>query len=163
PYSDNYRFALPNGFFQVIAAGLPLVRAPLSEIETTLWHRRGGVCLARLHATTPAGGILDCADDSGTFRAKAGALPQELRWGNRGNAAAAPGRRFVGPPRGNDEEQNMCGIAGVVSISGAPIPRLVASVEVLDRLIAHRGPDGHGVWIAASRQVGLAHRRLAII
>src|SRR4029077_4789805 len=57
----------------------------------------------------------------------------------------------------------MCGIAGVVSISGMPIPRLSASLELLSRLIAHRGPDGEGAWIAASRQAGLAHRRLAII
>jgi asparagine synthase (glutamine-hydrolysing) len=57
----------------------------------------------------------------------------------------------------------MCGIAGVVSISGTPIPRLNASLELLSQLIAHRGPDGEGAWIAASRQAGLAHRRLAII
>jgi asparagine synthase (glutamine-hydrolysing) len=57
----------------------------------------------------------------------------------------------------------MCGIAGVVSIGGTPIPRLNASLELLSQLIAHRGPDGEGAWIAASRQVGLAHRRLAII
>jgi asparagine synthase (glutamine-hydrolysing) len=57
----------------------------------------------------------------------------------------------------------MCGIAGVVSIGGMPIPRLNASLELLSQLIAHRGPDGEGAWIAASRQAGLAHRRLAII
>ena len=26
PYSENYRYALPNGFFQLVAAGLPIVR-----------------------------------------------------------------------------------------------------------------------------------------
>jgi asparagine synthase (glutamine-hydrolysing) len=57
----------------------------------------------------------------------------------------------------------MCGIAGVVSISGTPIPRLNASLELLSRLIAHRGPDGEGAWVVASRHAGLAHRRLAII
>jgi len=57
----------------------------------------------------------------------------------------------------------MCGIAGVVSIDGSPIPRLDASVEVLGRIIAHRGPDGHGSWICEERRAGLAHRRLAII
>ena len=36
PYSANYRYALPNGFFQVIAAGLPLVRAALPEIEAAI-------------------------------------------------------------------------------------------------------------------------------
>jgi asparagine synthase (glutamine-hydrolysing) len=29
--------------------------------------------------------------------------------------------------------------------------------------MAHRGPDGAGVWISADRRVGLGHRRLAII
>ncbi len=57
----------------------------------------------------------------------------------------------------------MCGIAGIVSIDGSPIPRLDASVELLGRIIAHRGPDGHGSWICDERRAGLAHRRLAII
>ncbi len=57
----------------------------------------------------------------------------------------------------------MCGIAGIVSLDGTPIPRLDAALETLDRLIAHRGPDGHGAWASPSRAAGLAHRRLAII
>ena len=57
----------------------------------------------------------------------------------------------------------MCGIAGIVSIDGTPVPRLDSALEVLDRLIAHRGPDGHRAWTSACRSVGLAHRRLAII
>jgi len=57
----------------------------------------------------------------------------------------------------------MCGIAGIVSIDGTPVPRLDSALEVLDRLIAHRGPDGHSAWTSACRSVGLAHRRLAII
>jgi asparagine synthase (glutamine-hydrolysing) len=57
----------------------------------------------------------------------------------------------------------MCGIAGIASIDGTPIPQLDRSLQVLDRLIAHRGPDGHGTWTSSSSRVGLAHRRLAII
>src|SRR5580700_1647668 len=57
----------------------------------------------------------------------------------------------------------MCGIAGMVSIDGMPIPRLASWLSVLDRLLAHRGPDGNGAWISPTRSVGLAHRRLAII
>ncbi len=57
----------------------------------------------------------------------------------------------------------MCGIAGVVSLDHTAVPRLEASLDTLDRLIAHRGPDGHGTWITPSRDAGLAHRRLAII
>jgi asparagine synthase (glutamine-hydrolysing) len=57
----------------------------------------------------------------------------------------------------------MCGIAGITSTDGKPIPRLDSSLAVLDRLVAHRGPDGNGAWISPTRSVGLAHRRLAII
>ncbi|MBV8132699.1 MAG: asparagine synthase (glutamine-hydrolyzing) [Alphaproteobacteria bacterium] len=57
----------------------------------------------------------------------------------------------------------MCGIAGIVSIDGAPVPLLDSALDVLDRLIAHRGPDGHSAWTSACRSVGLVHRRLAII
>jgi len=57
----------------------------------------------------------------------------------------------------------MCGIAGIVSLDGTPVPRLEAGLEVLDRMIAHRGPDGRGAWVCPSRAAGLAHRRLAII
>src|SRR4051794_29720412 len=57
----------------------------------------------------------------------------------------------------------MCGIAGIVSLSGRPVPRLDASLDLLGRMIAHRGPDGYGIWSSPSRQAGLVHRRLAII
>jgi asparagine synthase (glutamine-hydrolysing) len=57
----------------------------------------------------------------------------------------------------------MCGIAGIVSIDGTPLRDVDASLAVLDRLIAHRGPDGRGSWVSPSRNAGLAHRRLAII
>ncbi len=54
----------------------------------------------------------------------------------------------------------MCGIAGRVNYaSGAPVcPDLV---QRMCDLLAHRGPDGEGVW--CDGPVGLGHRRLAII
>lgn len=53
----------------------------------------------------------------------------------------------------------MCGFVGVRRLDGAPVgPALLTGLA--DRL-AHRGPDGHGVWVGDG--VGLAHRRLAII
>jgi asparagine synthase (glutamine-hydrolysing) len=53
----------------------------------------------------------------------------------------------------------MCGIAGFINFDGAP-----ASPDILKKMtdaIAHRGPDGQGRWL--EKQVGLGHRRLAIL
>jgi asparagine synthase (glutamine-hydrolysing) len=53
----------------------------------------------------------------------------------------------------------MCGIAGMFNLNGE-----AASSVVLRRMtdvIAHRGPDGEGYYV--DRNVGLGHRRLAII
>lgn len=53
----------------------------------------------------------------------------------------------------------MCGIAGIVTRDGSP-----PAEDLLRRMaerIAHRGPDGEGVW--TSPGAGFAHRRLAII
>ncbi|MBA2653506.1 MAG: asparagine synthase (glutamine-hydrolyzing) [Gammaproteobacteria bacterium] len=57
----------------------------------------------------------------------------------------------------------MCGIAGIVSLSKNPIKDLNTKLKVMNKLIAHRGPDDAGVWIEATQQAGLAHRRLSII
>jgi glycosyltransferase involved in cell wall biosynthesis len=80
PYSENYRHALPNGFFQIIAAGLPIVRAPLPEIEAIIGHRPVGVCLARLDPVTLAQAIVRCAHDVESHGANAAALARELCW-----------------------------------------------------------------------------------
>jgi asparagine synthase (glutamine-hydrolysing) len=57
----------------------------------------------------------------------------------------------------------MCGIAGIVSIDGRGVPRLDASVALLGRMLAHRGPDGCGAWTDPEGRAGFAHRRLAVI
>ncbi|MFA7602981.1 MAG: XrtA/PEP-CTERM system amidotransferase [Novosphingobium sp.] len=54
----------------------------------------------------------------------------------------------------------MCGIAGIFHLS-TPKPVDPARVERMCDAMAHRGPDGHGVWTAPG--VGLGHRRLSII
>src|SRR5471030_1318513 len=54
----------------------------------------------------------------------------------------------------------MCGIAGVMRHDGAITPDPSAA---LSDALAHRGPDGHGAWRSAARDVVLVHRRLAII
>src|SRR5881394_4049126 len=53
----------------------------------------------------------------------------------------------------------MCGIAGLVDPSGAPVER--ALVEAMTRTLAARGPDGQGWW--GGPGVGLGHRRLRVI
>ena len=53
----------------------------------------------------------------------------------------------------------MCGIAGILSPDrSVPVPE---RLQRLSAAIAHRGPDGVGIW--SSPGVGLVHRRLAII
>jgi len=54
----------------------------------------------------------------------------------------------------------MCGIAGLY-YPLTPKPVDPARVTGMTDVIAHRGPDGSGVWTAPG--VGLGHRRLAII
>src|SRR2546423_4587930 len=59
----------------------------------------------------------------------------------------------------------MCGFAGVIAWD----ERYAASRETLSAMsacIAHRGPDGEGIWVSDSSSpaaCGLAHRRLAVI
>ena len=54
----------------------------------------------------------------------------------------------------------MCGIAGIFHC-GTIKPVDPARVERMSNALAHRGPDGSGVWTAPG--VGLGHRRLSII
>jgi asparagine synthase (glutamine-hydrolysing) len=54
----------------------------------------------------------------------------------------------------------MCGIAGIFH-PDVPKPVDPARVEAMTEILAHRGPDGSGIWTAPG--VGLGHRRLAIV
>lgn len=56
----------------------------------------------------------------------------------------------------------MCGIAGVFSLH----PTVKPSVDLVKKMtdvIAHRGPDGEGMWVGGKENVILGHRRLSII
>ncbi|MGF1530278.1 MAG: asparagine synthase (glutamine-hydrolyzing) [Puniceicoccaceae bacterium] len=57
----------------------------------------------------------------------------------------------------------MCGIAGAIHLKGQKIPDLEHSLDLLSRLIQHRGPDGQGRWSNPDHSAGLAHRRLSVI
>jgi asparagine synthase (glutamine-hydrolysing) len=54
----------------------------------------------------------------------------------------------------------MCGIAGVVRLDGPIAPDPCAA---LGAALAHRGPDGFGVWRSPAANALLVHTRLAII
>jgi asparagine synthase (glutamine-hydrolysing) len=56
----------------------------------------------------------------------------------------------------------MCGIAGFI-FPGVAADEARASALSMARALAHRGPDGEGVWVDAEVGVALAHRRLAIV
>lgn len=54
----------------------------------------------------------------------------------------------------------MCGIVSVFSpAGGVDKNKLLPAMGAL----AHRGPDGEGVWFSKNKNVGLGHRRLSII
>ena len=55
----------------------------------------------------------------------------------------------------------MCGIAGIISPHQSDIN--IQKLKIMSDTLAHRGPDGEGVWISPKTSAGLAHRRLAII
>ena len=54
----------------------------------------------------------------------------------------------------------MCGIAGIFTFA-KPVSQHV--ITNMTDSIAHRGPDGSGLWINTQANVGLGHRRLSII
>ena len=54
----------------------------------------------------------------------------------------------------------MCGIVGWVS----PAPAVDrGTLARMADVLAHRGPDGRGVYVSGDSRVGLGHRRLSII
>lgn len=53
----------------------------------------------------------------------------------------------------------MCGIVGVFNLNKEPV--VLQKVQEMASLIAHRGPDGEGIYV--KDHIGLAHRRLAIL
>ncbi|MHC1753259.1 asparagine synthase (glutamine-hydrolyzing) [Humidesulfovibrio sp.] len=53
----------------------------------------------------------------------------------------------------------MCGICGIINLDGKPAERSL--LEAMSETLAHRGPDGHGVFTCGP--LALGHRRLAIL
>ncbi len=57
----------------------------------------------------------------------------------------------------------MCGITGIAAFADSAPPVDPALLARMTETLAHRGPDGHGLWCAPDGRVGLGHRRLSII
>lgn len=55
----------------------------------------------------------------------------------------------------------MCGISGIYQFNNTIASS--ADIEKLTTAIAHRGPDGQGIWVAPNGKIALGHRRLAIL
>lgn len=57
----------------------------------------------------------------------------------------------------------MCGIGGIVGLHGPLSEADQSHKAVFDELLAHRGPDGSGVWCSRSQYAQFFHYRLAVI
>lgn len=57
----------------------------------------------------------------------------------------------------------MCGIVGTLSLDPAGHRVTEAAIVAMRDTMAHRGPDGAGVWVDETGRIGLGHRRLSII
>jgi asparagine synthase (glutamine-hydrolysing) len=57
----------------------------------------------------------------------------------------------------------MCGIVGTLAFESSNVRVNGQCLSRMCDAIAHRGPDGAAVWLSPNGQVGLGHRRLAII
>ncbi|MBC8044519.1 MAG: asparagine synthase (glutamine-hydrolyzing) [Rhizobacter sp.] len=55
----------------------------------------------------------------------------------------------------------MCGIAGLWNLDKTPVP--ASDIDLLTDALAHRGPDGRGIWNDTSTGIALGHRRLSIL
>src|SRR6266851_5564399 len=57
----------------------------------------------------------------------------------------------------------MCGIAGVLSFTNSAFRVSESYLTRMRDVMAHRGPDGAGMFVSPDRRLGLGFRRLAII
>lgn len=57
----------------------------------------------------------------------------------------------------------MCAIAGILNLNKRRYPALSHHLQVMNKIQAHRGPDGEGIWVHSNNHIGFAHRRLSII
>jgi len=57
----------------------------------------------------------------------------------------------------------MCGFSGFFGYGNSSILGAQDTLLNMGDVLVHRGPDGHRIWMDADSQVGLVHRRLAVV
>jgi asparagine synthase (glutamine-hydrolysing) len=57
----------------------------------------------------------------------------------------------------------MCGIAGILDLTGGPANHMRDRLAAMTGTLAHRGPDADGLWVDSEAGVGFGHRRLSIV
>jgi asparagine synthase (glutamine-hydrolysing) len=74
----------------------------------------------------------------------------------------ALGHRVEHSPAHLEEQNLMCGIAGIFNYGSAPTDDRAIACRMRDAM-THRGPDDAGLFQSPDRRVVLAHRRLSIV
>lgn len=80
PYSQNYLHALPNGFFQVVAAGLPVIYPRLPEISAVVQTSGIGVCLDELTSPNIADAVMKVLSNTSQYAKASADLAAGMRW-----------------------------------------------------------------------------------
>jgi len=57
----------------------------------------------------------------------------------------------------------MCGISGIYILNNLKYPNISKNLEVMNKLLEHRGPDDEGWWVHKKEMLGFGHKRLSII
>src|SRR5215467_10278149 len=57
----------------------------------------------------------------------------------------------------------MCGICGVVNLSGSAPPIEMTTLRAMSDTLRHRGPDADGSYVSEDGRLGLGFRRLSIV
>ena len=81
--SENYRFSLPNGFFQSVGAGLPLIYPNLPEMKALAGHFDMGIMVDWSSAeeiTAAIGAFRDDPEFAARLRRNAAQASQDLSW-----------------------------------------------------------------------------------
>ncbi len=78
PLSDNYLYALPNGFFHAVAAGLPVLYPPLPEVKALCEEHELGIELDPQEPGSIAAGVTRLLEDD-ELRAACAANVREAR------------------------------------------------------------------------------------